>query len=189
MNSKNIGRLDFESPPTELETISSEYVAVIASLRSKFKEQPVVLEQNETAKKMRISYPEMQLSPDQRLAVVQSMEKAMAHMGRTGKEIFLGILYKRYGVVKQDMVDSPSKFMGALRIFLGSSASVIERYALDELETRLKISASSLEEAVAILKGQADLKKPPERIDQEERETARKGRGGKVIHIEYRSSQ
>jgi hypothetical protein len=139
--------LDADSKPTE-------YESVIDSLKSKFKEWGD-LGESKAAAQPRISPATNFLTPEQEKVIIQSVERAISQMGRNGKDIFMGILHKRYGIVRQDIVDAPGKFMGTLRVYLGSTASVLERCALDDIEARLKISATSLEEAVAILRGQA----------------------------------
>jgi hypothetical protein len=181
---KDLERANFEeNVPLETESKPTEYQAVIDSLKSKFKEGNE-LQDSKGSEKIRITASANFLTPEQEKVIIQSVERAIAHMGRNGKEIFLGILHKRYGLVRQDMVDAPGRFMGVLRVYLGSTASVLERCALDEIEARLKVSATSLEEAVAILRGQAseaviaDASALPER---------RRTKKGDLILFEYHS--
>jgi hypothetical protein len=84
--------------------------------------------------------------------VMSCVEKAFDVMGRTGNEVFFQILQSRYGITKSDIVDSPGAFTSTLKVMLDSSASVLMSYALDELIQRLGVKASTLEEAIAILK-------------------------------------
>jgi hypothetical protein len=181
---KDLERIDYEQTVTkENESKPTEYQAVIDSLKSKFKER-AELDVSNGSNQVRITATANFLTPDQEKVIIQSVERAIAHMGRNGKEIFLGILHKRYGLVRQDMVDAPGRFMGVLRVYLGSTASVLERCALDEIEARLKVSATSLEEAVAILRGQASEAEKAEASALPERRRTKKG---DLILFEYHS--
>ncbi len=92
-----------------------------------------------------------QLSPELRDFVLECLDEALEVMGRTGVEVFFGVLHGRYGMTRDDIVESPGKFMSVLKLVLDSSALVLEGYALAAFERRTKISASSLEEAVSLL--------------------------------------
>lgn len=131
---------------------SSEYREVISPVVSNFGGS-VVTRQRETRSVPVREVGEMSL--EKKATVIKCVEEAMNMMGRTGKEVFLEIVYRRYGVVIDDVVDAPQKFMYALELYHGHSASIMERHALDGIEQRLKVSASSLEEAVAALGGRA----------------------------------
>ena len=173
-----------ERAPLEPESKPTEYLAVIDALKSKFKERGE-LDESQAIKQMQITTATNFLTPEQEKVIIQSVERAIANMGRNGKEIFLGILHKRYGIVRQDIVDSPGRFMGAMRIYLGTTGSVLERCALDEIEARLKVSATSLEEAVAILRGQAS-----EAVNGSDnaRPERRRTKKGDLILFEYQSN-
>ena len=146
----------------------SEYREIIRSVVSKFGDATVTTTQptRETEPETTTVISEMSL--ERKTTVIKCVEEAMDMMGRTGKEVFLEIVYRRYGVVIDDVVDAPRIFMRALELFNGSSASILERHALDGLQKKLKISASSLEEAVAVLEGRA----PP--VERSERRTRKK---------------
>ena len=181
---KDLERINHEENVSiETESKPTEYQAVIDSLKSKFKERSE-LDDSRGSNQIRVTASTNFLTPEHEKVIIQSVEKAIAHMGRNGKDIFLGILHKRYGIVRQDMVDAPSRFMGVLRVYLGSTASVIERCALDEIEARLKVSAASLEEAVAILRGQASEAKSADASALPERRRTKKG---DLILFEYHS--
>jgi hypothetical protein len=139
--------------PREEGSRSSEYREIIKSVVSNFGDAIVARPAKETASARVTEVAEMSL--EKKSTIIKCVEEAMDMMGRTGKEVFLEIVYRRYGVVIDDVVDSPHKFMRALELFNGSSASIMERHALDGLERKLKISASSLEGAVAVLEGRA----------------------------------
>jgi hypothetical protein len=130
---------------------SNEYRAVISSVVSNFGDSTVARQLSETRYLGMTEAEEMSL--EKKATVIKCVEEAMDMMGRTGKEVFLEIVYRRYGLVIDDVVDDPRKFMRALRLLQGSSASILERHALDGLEQKLKVSAASLEEAVAVLEG------------------------------------
>jgi hypothetical protein len=137
--------------PREDGSRSNEYREVISSMVSNFGDATVARPQMEKANVTDVS----EMSIEKKAMVIKCVEEAMDMMGRTGKEVFLELVYRRYGVVIDDVVDSPSKFIRALELFNGASASIMERHALDGVERKLKISASSLVEAVAILEGRA----------------------------------
>jgi hypothetical protein len=134
-------------------TRSSEYREMIKSVVSNFGGSTVARPPKEAPHVRVTEVSEMSL--EKKTTIIKCVEEAMDMMGRTGKEVFLEIVYRRYGVVIDDVVDAPRKFMRSLELFHGSSASIMERNALDGLERKLKISASSLEEAVAVLEGKA----------------------------------
>jgi len=178
---KDLEPTNYEDDKTaESSPKATEYLAVIDSLKSRFREGGEREGEKENNSHSTPS-PDF-LTPEQESVVIQSVEGAIAQMGRTGKEIFLSILHKRYGIVRQDIVDSPGKFMSILRIYLGSTASVLERCALDDIEARLKVSATSLEEAVAILRGQASEAPSSEKGAHPERQRTKKG---DLILFEY----
>jgi hypothetical protein len=147
--------------PSEDGSRSSEYREVISSVVSNFGDAAVARPQKETPYVRGADIAEMSL--EKKTTIIKCVEEAMDMMGRTGKEVFLEIVYRRYGVVIDDVVDSPRKFMRALELFNGTSASIMERHALDGLERELRISASSLEEAVAVLEGRAPTVKHTEK--------------------------
>jgi hypothetical protein len=153
--------------PTEEGSRSSEYREMIKSMVSNFGEARVARPRKEAAYVRVTEVSEMSL--EKKTTIIKCVEEAMDMMGRTGKEVFLEIVYRRYGVVIDDVVDAPKKFMKALELFNGSSASIMERNALDGLERKLKISATSLEEAVAVLEGRTPPVKHSEKRFQKRR--------------------
>jgi hypothetical protein len=140
---------------------SSEYREIISSMVSNFGDAVAARPPRKTGYVRVTEVSEMSL--EKKATIIKCVEEAMDMMGRTGKEVFLEIVYRRYGVVIDDVVDAPRKFMRALERFHGPSASIMERHALDGLERKLKISASSLEEAVAVLEGRAPAVKRSEK--------------------------
>ena len=137
----------------EDESRPSEYRQAINSVMSNFGDRP----QEENRFPGAAEVEEMPL--EKKAAVIKCVEESMDMMGRTGKEVFLELVYRRYGVVIDDVVDDPRKFMRALKFLEGSTAAILERHALDELEQKLKVSASSLEEAVAMLGGRSSVRR------------------------------
>ncbi|MDA4127175.1 MAG: DUF3227 domain-containing protein [Thaumarchaeota archaeon] len=92
------------------------------------------------------------LAEERREVVIQSVDNALDVIGRTGREVFFEILEKRYGVTKDEIAESPGKLTSTLKLMLDSSAAVIEGYAVREIKERMGVEASSLEEAVELLK-------------------------------------
>lgn len=126
---------------------------------------------------------------EKKVAVIQCVQNAMDMMGQTGKEVFLEIVYREYGLVVDDAVDAPRKFIHAAKYFLGPSASILERRALDEIEQKLKISASSLERAVALLGGGASVVEDSARVVLKKRfATERRSKPSSPKRYEYHYS-
>lgn len=93
-----------------------------------------------------------QLSPAQKADVFKCVEEAFDIMGRTGKEVFFELLRLRHNLTKDEIVESPGRFMSILKIFFDTSAQVLERNILWVMERDLGVSAPTFEEAVASLK-------------------------------------
>jgi hypothetical protein len=147
--------------------MSGEFQEVMKALRSKIADQPADVETPKQTPQWYIESgahdvirPEPKVrshefSPAQRTMITSCVESALDLMGRTGKDVFFELLWRRHGVTKDDIIDNPGKFMTALKVLLDSSAFVLETYALDEIERNLKISAYSLEDAIAKLRARS----------------------------------
>lgn len=178
-------QLGFPPARLEEETLSSEYNAAIKAIKSGLDEEPLL--KAEASFVMRNpELPGNELAPEQKTAIIQCVDKAMNMMGENGKEVLLEILYRRYGVVEDDVVERPDEFMRLVKRFMGSTTAVLERRALDEIQHRLRISGSTLEEVIDILRGQADYARAAQR------ENLRKGAKSKKkselshpVRIEY----
>ena len=174
---------DLLGDPREDDTRSSEYKEVINSVVSNFGD-PTVARQPRVTEHVHMTEVE-EMSLEKKATVIKCVEEAMDMMGRTGKEVFLEIVYRRYGLVIDDVVDDPRQFMKALKLLQGSSASILERHALDGLEQRLKVSAASLEEAVAILGGRVPPVADPERRPRKRRVVVERKKPAEPEKFEY----
>ena len=173
--------------PTEGGSRSNEYGRIITSVVSNFGDTTVVRPQSETRFLGVTEVEEMSL--EKKATVIKCVEEAMDMMGRTGKEVFLEIVYRRYGLVIDDVVDDPRQFMKALKLLQGtSSASILERHALDGLEQKLKVSASSLEQAVAVLEGRAPPVQRSERKPRKRRAVVERKKPAEPERFEYNNT-
>lgn len=86
--------------------------------------------------------------------VVGALDSSLEMIGRTGTQVLHQIFYERYGLRRDDVVRRTGAYMSALKDMLGSSAAVIEKYMLRQLEEETGVRANSLEEATHLLKNQ-----------------------------------
>ncbi len=86
--------------------------------------------------------------------VVGALDNSLEMIGRTGTQVLHQIFYERYGLQRDDVVRRTGAYMSALKDMLGSSAAVIEKYMLRQLEEETGVRANSLEEATYLLKNQ-----------------------------------
>jgi hypothetical protein len=172
--------------PREDGSRSSEYREVISSVVSNFGGSTVA-RQLSGPRYLGVTEVE-EMSLEKKATVIKCVEEAMDMMGRTGKEVFLEIVYRRYGLVIDDVVDDPRKFMRALRLLQGSSASILERHALDGLEQKLKVSAASLEEAVAVLEGRAPTVEHHEKRTRKRRVAVEEKKAAPPAQFEYHNT-
>ncbi len=84
--------------------------------------------------------------------VVKALDNSLQMIGRTGSQVIHQIFYERYGLKREDVALKTGTYMSALKDMLGSSAPVLERYMLREIEEETRITAPTIEEAVHLLK-------------------------------------
>jgi hypothetical protein len=84
--------------------------------------------------------------------VVRALDCSLRMIGRTGVQVIDQMFYERYGLKREDVVFRTGAYMSALKDMLGSSASVLERAMLVQIEEETGLKTYSIEEAVQLLK-------------------------------------
>jgi hypothetical protein len=84
--------------------------------------------------------------------LADALDKALEVIGRSGRDVLYGILDARYGLKPVDIPEKTGQYMSALRDILGSSATVVEKYALSHIKDKTGVDAHTMEEAVEKLK-------------------------------------
>jgi hypothetical protein len=99
-----------------------------------------------------VAAPKRPQATGARLVMVNALNSALDITGRIGKEVLLGMLERRHGLLPEDFIDKPGEFMGALRDLLGSSCGVLEVEMLRYIKQETGIAAYTIEETAYLLK-------------------------------------
>ncbi len=113
------------------------------------KELADVLKEGSAQATARVEEPELK---GYRALLADSLDHALEMVGRSGREVLYGLLERRYGLRRGDIVDKPGLYVSALRDLLGNSCTVVERSVLRSIKDATGIEAHTLEEAVFLLK-------------------------------------
>jgi hypothetical protein len=84
--------------------------------------------------------------------IVRALDCSLRMIGRTGVQVIDQMFYERYGLRREDVVFRTGAYMSALKDMLGSSASVLERAMLVQIEAETGLETYTIEEAVQLLK-------------------------------------
>lgn len=82
----------------------------------------------------------MELSDDSDERILKCLDRALDSLGESVKRVTYFYLAKEDGVVTEDLVRNPQKFLAALRNFYGEGADIIEHWMIRQLRKEAHLS-------------------------------------------------